>query len=125
VARKIGIALPRRPTPGAFTDYAASNKVGAIVVLMAIVAGLDLLRRGWPGTPGALTVQRSLSYFGAALAFVLLANFAPSLAEALLWGIVVLEALNLAPQIAGWLKKINAGLATSSFKVPHAALPMP
>lgn len=107
----IKIRLPGAATPGAAVDYARSSKVGAVVVLMGIIIGLDLLRRGWPATPGAFTQQRALSYFGAAFAFVVLANFAPSLAEMLLWGVVVLMGLNLAPQISAWIRKINAGLA--------------
>jgi hypothetical protein len=120
---KIKIRIPRAATPGAVVDYASSSKAGTVVALMFIIGGLDLLRRGWPGTPGAFTAQRGLAYFGAALAFVLLANFAPTLAEMLLWGIVVLQALNLAPQITAWIKKINAGLASPSFAIPHGPLP--
>lgn len=110
MARVIGVKIPnaRAATPGGFVSYAGDSKVGAVVVLMAIIVGLDLLRHGSLD----ITRQRFVAYLGAAFIFVVLANFAPDLAVALLWGIVILQALNLAPQIKTWIDGLTAQLGS-------------
>lgn len=121
----VKVRIPSSATPGAIVDYASSSKTGTVVALFAVIVVLDLVRRGWPGTPGAFTAQRALSLFGIAFAFVLFANFAPALATALLWGIVLLMALNTAPAIAEWFRKINAGLGMPPVAPPIAHGPLP
>lgn len=114
-ARRIRRGLPPLDIrPGRQVQYARSHRTGSVLFLFALLVAVDAMRRGFPKTPGAITLQRSLGYAGAAIGFMVLASFAPGFATTFVGGVLVISALRAAPQLAAFGDSVAARIRTGA-----------
>lgn len=116
--RKSRLALPSLPPldirPRRQVQYARAHRTSSVLFLFALLVAVDAMRRGFPQTPGAVTLERSLGYAGAAIGFMILASVAPAFATTLVGGVLILSLLRAAPQLAGFGESVATRIRTGS-----------
>lgn len=109
------------PTPGQVTaaargDYGIGGQAQFLALYGAVV-GLDIFRRGGLGN---VDRDRFAGYFGGGFAFMLLAWYQPGLAGVILVGVLIIQLLNVLPDLADWFNRAVVGRLADAGGVPRA-----